>query len=313
MDNKNNQDGNSRPEAYKDIWEAAELEDSESTAINNATNNEQPSLQDSPTPQGENIDSGYSQTENYKTSQTLIPAQESLSTPTIKPGPQIVNLQQAQPTFSQDPQQPISNYENINQPENVLPKKRNSKIKIVFIVAIVIFILAGSLAVYAVVNSNKDSSAKNPASGSPTLAPTTKTSGADAAIDGFIEAIIKKDKSKADALQTKAMQETVKAQMGTTSLYDSCQTEDNFCDQLFSKEYLNSGTVKTIDYTAKDGTKGKQRVYTVTTKDSQTNSTLSGTSKSTTTITFAAIELDNNWMIDNFNFESNFSADASTR
>ena len=82
-----------------------------------------------------------------------------------------------------------------------------------------------------------------------------------------------------------------------------------FCDQLFSKDYLGSGEVKTLDYTAKDGTKGKQRVYTITktvsTPSSQT------TSKSVTIITFATIKVGDVWMIDYFNNESNFGASTN--
>jgi len=227
-----------------------------------------------------------------------------------QPGVIIGDAQQIQTVNAPLPQQSISNYENGYQPQNLLPKKGNSKIRIVAIIAVVIIIF-GSLAVFAFIKDTKDAKNEKAAtSGQSTKSSQTQNS-ADAAIDSFIAAITNKDKAKADSLQTKAMQETTKNQIGTTSFYDSCQTEDNFCDQLFSKEYLSSGTVKTVDYSAKDGTKGKQRVYTIKDTESQQNAGSSTSSKSTTTITIATIQLDKNWVIDDFNFESNFAADAN--
>ncbi|MEI6237575.1 MAG: hypothetical protein WCP03_03185 [Candidatus Saccharibacteria bacterium] len=208
--------------------------------------------------------------------------------------------------ISPTPQQ-ISGYNGLGGqiPQQYL-KNPASKLKKIALIVFVFVLVAGGGIAFLVINNKKDS--KQPQVKT-IITPTPTISLSDEAIDNFIAAILNKNKINADSMQTVAMQQTVKENSDTTSFYDYCQKSGYFCDQLFSKDYLGSGEVKTLDYIAKNGTKGKQRIYTITkTLDAPNSET---NSKSVTMITFATIKVGDVWLIDYFNNESNFGVNTN--
>lgn len=130
-------------------------------------------------------------------------------------------------------------------------------------------------------------------SGSSSGSPSYTT--ADAAIDAFVAAIQNKNKSAADALETTAFKTYVQNLAGTTSYYDACWANEPFCADGYSKGFLSQGTVATQDYTAANGTKGKNRVYTITQTWSDGSD---GSSTSTSKIQVAAVPVGSTWFID---------------
>jgi hypothetical protein len=185
-----------------------------------------------------------------------------------------------------------------------LPKKNHSKRnKIILFLLIIVFIAASVIAVLVLNKKSKNNNDYLPVA---VATPSPTTDPANEAIDTFINAIRNKDKPESDALQTIAMQQTLKDASGVTSFYDYCQKNEYFCEQQFSAENLGTGNIKLIDYTAKDGTRGKQRIYTITKTVYPPNSKTG--SKSVTTITIATVQVNGVWMIDYFNYVSTFGA-----
>lgn len=138
-------------------------------------------------------------------------------------------------------------------------------------------------------------------------ASTAPASGYETAIGKFIAAIQAKDKVAADGLQSPAFQASNKASGGTTSFYDVCQSGGELCTGSFSAKFLAKGTKTTEAYTAADGTKGHQMVYTIKSSSSGENSS----SSSATTLKLAAVPSGNSWLIDLVDLGGKASGNAS--
>jgi hypothetical protein len=84
-----------------------------------------------------------------------------------------------------------------------------------------------------------------------------------AVIQQFVTAIQDKNQAAADALESPASKAAGQKIAGTQSFYTDCQQVGQSCTQLFSASYLTKATKTYTDYTAKNGTKGKQITYTI--------------------------------------------------
>lgn len=109
-----------------------------------------------------------------------------------------------------------------------------------------------------------------------------------------------KDKASADSLFTKEFQAVIKASTdnASSSFYDTCVQSGEFCTSYFSEATVSKYDKKYQEYTAKNGTKGKQAVYTAS-ETSSNNQGANCNSKSTTTMTIALIPSGSSWLIDN--------------
>lgn len=127
-------------------------------------------------------------------------------------------------------------------------------------------------------------------------------------IHQFVQAIEDNNKTKADSLESTAFKAEVKKYASTTSFYSACQQEGALCTASFMSSFLSSATKTYTSYTASNGTKGKELVYTK-------KQTLSGTqaggtgcsSTSTTTLSIAVIPSGHSWLVDNINDGTNAS------
>jgi hypothetical protein len=128
-------------------------------------------------------------------------------------------------------------------------------------------------------------------------------------IQQFVTAIQKKDKATADSLESPAMKTFGQKNVGTASFYDACQQASQLCTPLFTTAFLDKATKSYKDYTASNGAKGKEIVYTL--KQSLSGSQAGGqgcSSASTNTLTVAAVPKGNTWQIDNADPSINASA-----
>lgn len=119
-------------------------------------------------------------------------------------------------------------------------------------------------------------------------------------IQSFITAMQKKDKAKADALESPAAQAFFKKTAGTTSFYDACQQVGELCTASFNASYLAKATKTYKEYTASNDTKGMQLIYTI--KQSVSGSKAGGqgcSGDSTSTLTVSVIPKGNSWLVDN--------------
>jgi len=122
------------------------------------------------------------------------------------------------------------------------------------------------------VDNKKPAAAKPPVS---TPAKSTTTPGYLTADTQFLTAMASQNKAGADALETPAFQQFVKAQSGTTSFYSACTAAGVLCTYEFLPANLEKATTAVSPYTAKNGVKGEQELITVkqaTSSDSATTS-----------------------------------------
>ena len=120
--------------------------------------------------------------------------------------------------------------------------------------------------------------------------------GYQAVIQEFITAIQKKDKKTADSLESSAAKAYFQKNGGSSSFYDSCQQAGQLCTASFDASYLAKATKSYKDYTAANGTKGKEEVFTVSQSQGAGQAC---TGKSSSTITIAVVPSGGSWLIDN--------------
>jgi hypothetical protein len=129
----------------------------------------------------------------------------------------------------------------------------------------------------------------------PTAATPSVNTAVFAASQKYIKAIQNKDKTVADSLETPAAKAAFLKQNGAASFYDTCQSTGQICTAFFVPAFVNK-TVKTYKaYTAQDGTKGQEIIYTQKTKSG--SSTCPSTS--TTTLTMDLVPSGHTWLVDN--------------
>jgi hypothetical protein len=128
-------------------------------------------------------------------------------------------------------------------------------------------------------------------------------------IQDFIVAVQKKDKANADNLESPALQAYGKKNVGSSSFYDTCQQAGQLCTPLFSSSFLSKATKTYKNYTASNGTKGKEIIYTE--KQSLSGAQAGGagcSSNSTSTLAIAAVPKGSSWLIDHIDPNISFSA-----
>jgi hypothetical protein len=169
----------------------------------------------------------------------------------------------------------INNQQAVNTPLQPVDKPKKSKLGLMLVLGLIIIICAGgAYAFYAYVN---------------------KTSY-QTVIQEFVTSMENKDKASADSLESPSMKTTAQKYYGTSSFYTACQKAGDFCTPLFTSSYINKATKTYKDYTASDGAKGKEVVYSL----KQTVSGSQGCSggSSTNTLTIAAVPNGSSWLID---------------
>ena len=159
-------------------------------------------------------------------------------------------------------------------PQPSMPGKLKSKLPLVVVglIALIVIVAGG---VYAL-SSHK--------------------AGYQAVIQEFITAIQKKDKKTADSLESPAAKAYFQKSAGSSSFYDSCQQAGPLCTASFGASYLAKATKSYKDYTAANGTKGKEEVFTVSQSQGAGQAC---TGKSSSTITIAVVPSGGSWLIDN--------------
>ncbi len=115
----------------------------------------------------------------------------------------------------------------------------------------------------------------------------------------FISALQKKDKAKADSLESPALKTFLQKNANAASFYTVCQQSGSLCTASFNNSYLAKATKTYRDYTAASGTKGKEIIYTVKQTASGAAAGGSGCSSgSTETITLAFVPKGHSWLVD---------------
>ena len=140
-------------------------------------------------------------------------------------------------------------------------------------------------------------------------AANSNSTGYQTAIQKFVGAVENKDKVTADSLEDQAAQASFKQNFGTTSFYDSCQQSGVLCTGVFAQSFLSKSTISYKDYSATNGTKGKEGVYTIKESASGTQAGGQGCSSgSTTTLGVAVVPSGSTWFVDTVDLNINANA-----
>lgn len=143
-----------------------------------------------------------------------------------------------------------------------------------------------------------DKSATNSSSSTPAATNTSKTTSAQtpqAFVAQFLKDYKAADKTKVNAAVTAALS----TKYGGDDFYGKCSGDEG-CNSILKDVDLGTTTPVVTDYTAKNGDKGKQLVYSVTT-------TVNG-AKSVNEYTYRLISKGTSWQLDDFDWQFKDSA-----
>ena len=130
-----------------------------------------------------------------------------------------------------------------------------------------------------------------------------KTSYQTAAQD-FINAVQTKNKAAADQLESSAAKTSFQKTDGTTSFYSSCQQNGILCTMYFQSAFLSKASKTYQSYSAANGTKGEEMIYSLKQSVKGTDSTGKAcTINSTTTLTIGLVPNGKSWRVDYINQE----------
>jgi hypothetical protein len=138
--------------------------------------------------------------------------------------------------------------------------------------------------------------------GGSTFALLSHTTNYQSVIQQFVTAIENKNKTTADTLESPAFKTTAEKYYKTDSFYSVCKQTGDLCTPLFTPQFLNKATKTYKDYTATNGTKGKEVIYSLKQAASGTQAGGKGCSYNTkSTLTIAVVPHGNSWLVDSAN------------
>lgn len=129
-------------------------------------------------------------------------------------------------------------------------------------------------------------------------------------VQKFITAVQNKDKTTADSLESPAMKSVGQKTVGSSSFYAVCQQAGQLCMPLFSNSFLDKSTKSYKSYTAKNGAKGREVVYSLkqSASPSQAGGQSCGNGSSVSSLTIDVVPNGSSWLVDNVNPALNASA-----
>ncbi len=207
------------------------------------------------------------------------------------PAPQTTTQTTISPNYPQDIQTaPTTVYPDAQAPSTISIPKNSSRHVLVALAATFCFIVvfAGLFWVYSALRHKETS---------------------QSTVQSFIAAMQSNKQSKADALQTPAMNQNFQKLTGSASFYKSCHNAGQLCQLFFDKKFLAKAKVSYNKYQARDGTTGTQTTYTVkqTTEGEQAGGQ-GCSSNSVSTLTISTVPKGRKWLVDFVDSGVNFDA-----